>query len=245
MQSKVLLPLYIYPHPGAWDPLYTALSAHPHLHFLIILNPNSGPGTAPWWPNTDYLREIPRLNALPNVTTLGYVRATYCKRAHGDICSDICAYAERGRQDAKLKVEGVFVDETVNLYSKEMKRYLDGIDERVKREDAFGGEGLVIHNPGTAVNKGLAAPGPDVTVVVETSYAHFVSKEYQEWLATSPYGRERAAYMVHSVPEQEVEGLTRALRKKAAYLFVTSAASEFYEKFGDSWDKFVAVMAEP
>ena len=52
------------------------------------------------------------------------------------------------------------------------------------------------------MNKGLAAPGPDVTVVVETSYAHFVSKEYQEWLATSPYGRERAAYMEHSVPEQ-------------------------------------------
>lgn len=120
-----------------------SLSAHPHLDFLIILNPNSGPGTAPWWPNADYQREIPRLNALPNVTTLGYVRATYCQRAHGDICSDICTYAERGRADAGLKVQGVFVDETVNLYSKEMKRYLDGIDQRVKREDAFGGEGLV------------------------------------------------------------------------------------------------------
>lgn len=196
------------------------------------------------------------------MTTLGYVRATYCERAHGDICSDVCTYAERGRADARMKMQGVFVDETVNLYSKEMKRYLDGIDERVKREDAFGTEGLVclflffyvagadggvqvIHNPGTAVNKGLAAPGPDVTVVVETSYAHFASKEYQEWLATSPYGRERAAYMVHSVPEDQVEGLTRALRKKAAYLFVTSATSEFYEKFGDSWEKFVAVMAEP
>lgn len=45
-----------------------------------------------------------------------------------------------------MKMEGVFVDETVNLYSKEMKRYLDGIDERVKREDAFGAEGLVCYS---------------------------------------------------------------------------------------------------
>jgi hypothetical protein len=81
--------------------------------------------------------------------------------------------------------------------------------------------------------------------VVETSYQHFVTKEYQEWLATSPYDRSRAAYMVHSVPEHEVEGLTRALKKRAEYLFVTSATSEFYERFGPSWMKFVQVMAEP
>jgi hypothetical protein len=24
MKSTVLLPLYVYPHPGAWDPLYAA-----------------------------------------------------------------------------------------------------------------------------------------------------------------------------------------------------------------------------
>jgi hypothetical protein len=94
------------------------------------------------------------------------------------------------------------------------------------------------------VNAGLAAPGPDVTVVVETSYEHFVTKEYQDWLATSPYDRSRAAYMVHSVPEHKVEGLTRALRERAEYLFVTSATCEFYEKFGPSWMTFVAAMVE-
>ncbi|USP76102.1 hypothetical protein yc1106_03376 [Curvularia clavata] len=229
-QSKILLPLYIYPHPGAWEPLYTA-----------------GPGTPPWWPNADYVREIARLNALSNVTTLGYVRATYCKRPHGDICEDIKVYAARGREDEKMRVEGVFVDETVNLYDERVKRYLDGVDERVRCElpCTEKGKGMVIHNPGTAVNAGLAKPGPDITVVVETSYQHFVTKDYQEWLATSPYDRSRAAYMVHSVPEHEVEGLTRALKKRAEYLFVTSATTGFYEKFGPSWVRFVQVMAEP
>jgi hypothetical protein len=102
----------------------------------------------------------------------------------------------------------------------------------------------VIHNPGTAVNEGLAKTGPDVTVVVETSYNQFVTKEYKEWLARSPYDRARSAYMVYSIPEGEVETLTRELREQAEYLFVTSAICNFYESFGESWEKFVAVMAD-
>lgn len=91
----------------------------------------------------------------------------------------------------------------------------------------------------------LAAPGPDVTVVVETSYAEFVKKEYQEWLKTSPYGRSRSCYMVHSVPEGLVAGLTRALRERAEYLFVTSETIEFYSKWAVSWELFVAAVAAP
>lgn len=101
----------------------------------------------------------------------------------------------------------------------------------------------VIHNPGTAVNAELASPGPDITVVVETSYEHFVTEDYQEWLATSPYDRPRSCYMVHSVPEEEVESLTAALRERAEYLFVTCANVNFYESFGPSWERFVAVLA--
>jgi hypothetical protein len=100
-----------------------------------------------------------------------------------------------------------------------------------------------IHNPGTAVNKQLASPGPDITVVVETSYDHFNTKEYQEWLATSPYGRSRICYMLHSVPEEKVRDLTTALRDRAEYLFLTSAKANFYESFHDSsWKDFVAAM---
>ena len=70
-----------------------------------------------------------------------------------------------------------------------------------------------------------------------------MSQQYQEWLATSPYGRERSAYMVHSVPEEQVEAFTRALRERAGYLFVTSKTQGFYESFGGSWESFVGVMA--
>lgn len=103
----------------------------------------------------------------------------------------------------------------------------------------------MIHNPGTAVNAQLADPGPDITVVVETSYAHFITEEYQKWLATSPYDRSRSCYMVHSVPDEEVENITTALRERAEYLFVTNAVANYYETFGPCWERFVVAMAKP
>ncbi|RMZ70609.1 cell surface [Pyrenophora seminiperda CCB06] len=244
-RSSILLPLYIYPCPNAWEPLYTAIAKHPHLQFLAIINPNSGPGAAPWWPNEDYIREIARLNALPNVKTLGYICATYCKRSLDAALDDIDIYGERGRKDAHQRVDGVFVDETVNLYSDEAKKWLDAVDRKVAHSLDYVENPITIHNPGTAVHAALGKPGPDITVVVETSFKHFMTKEYQKWLATSPYGRSRTAYMVHSVPEKEMKKLTLSLREKAGYLFVTSASSGFYESFGSSWAAFVDTMAKP
>lgn len=160
MKSKIILPLYIYPHPGAWDPLYAAyvsqihsfthgliggsISAHPDLEFLVIVNPNSGPGAPPWWPNEDYVREIPRLNASRNVTTVGYVRTTYCRRPVEDVVQDIEVYAKRNNVFAGLQVHGIFVDETVNLYSKEAKHYLDRIDHTVKGSAGIHGNRIVL-----------------------------------------------------------------------------------------------------
>lgn len=114
---------------------------NPELQFLIIINPNSGPGDAPWWPNEDYVREIPRLNACPNVVTLGYVRVTYCNRPIEEVFQDIETYAERSENivHSGLELQGIFVDETVNLYSDEAKQYLDRIDEKVKESSGIGG----------------------------------------------------------------------------------------------------------
>jgi hypothetical protein len=111
---------------------------------LIIINPNSGPGAAPWWPNEDYVREIPRLNAYSNVQIVGYVRATYCKRSIDDVCEDVEAYANRSLDGVPgLEVQGIFVDETTNLYSSKVKRYLDEIDGKVKTTEGIGGERIV------------------------------------------------------------------------------------------------------
>ena len=69
---------------------------------------------------------------MPNVTTLGYVRVAYCRRPVQDVLEDIETYGRRAREDDRLRVEGIFVDETVNLYSEEAKKYLDAIDRRAR-----------------------------------------------------------------------------------------------------------------
>jgi Spherulation-specific family 4 len=42
--TQVLLPLYIYPLTGVWDPVYDAIAAYPDLLFRVIVNVDSGPG---------------------------------------------------------------------------------------------------------------------------------------------------------------------------------------------------------
>ncbi|KAF2010103.1 hypothetical protein BU24DRAFT_444743 [Aaosphaeria arxii CBS 175.79] len=244
-KANVLLPLYIYPAPGAWDPLYGALSLHRSVKFTIIVNPSSGPGAPPWWPNPDYVREVPRLNAQPNAETVGYVKIDYCRRPLADVYADIDAYAKWSTDSRYpgLGVKGIFFDETPNRFTPEVAAYLNTITQRAKETAGLAGNRLVIHNPGTAVDATLAQPGPDLTTVVEDSFANYRTDDYQRWLATSPYNRTRSSYMVHSVPKCEVSALTHELRDRAEYLFVTDLTQAFYESFGPSWAEFVAAVA--
>lgn len=66
--------------------------------------------------------------------TIGYVRATYCQRPVEDIFEDIETYAKRSNdaEHGGLGVQGVFLDETTNLYTEETKQYLDAIDQKAK-----------------------------------------------------------------------------------------------------------------
>lgn len=92
------------------------------------------------------------------------------------------------------------------------------------------------------MDRRLAQPGPDITAVAEVGYAQFATEEYQGWLATSPYGREKSCYLIHSAPIEEVERLVGELRGRAAYLFITSVAEGCYQSFGKCWDVFVKAM---
>jgi hypothetical protein len=234
------------------------------LDFIIVLNPNSGPGAPPWWPNADYIREIPKLNAQPNVQTLGYVATTYCKRPISEVVSDIASYANwvADPQLLGLWVNGIFFDETPNVFSEAAQGYLETITSAVKAQSGIMGAKLVspaslystsvvariltvaqvVHNPGSAPDARLAQPGPDVTTVFEQSYANFRTAEHQQWLSTSPYDRERSSYMVHSVPEEDIETFVYELRGRAKHLFVTDLETDYYHSFGKSWNRFVAAL---
>jgi len=116
------------------------------MRFVTIVNPQSGPGYAPWWkPNEDYFREIPKLNKFKNVQTVGYLRADYCNRNVTDLERDITEYAARPSRDKKpeLAMEGIFVDEVVNHYSDRALEYMDRVDGFARNVAGFRGDRIV------------------------------------------------------------------------------------------------------
>ncbi|KUJ13690.1 cell surface spherulin 4-like protein, partial [Mollisia scopiformis] len=239
--STVILPLYIYPLPGAWDRLHTAISSNPTLHFIIILNPHNGPGACPL-PDERYSEEIPKLNARANVTTVGYVRVDYYKRSLSDVFRDVEKYAGWVKREG-LGIGGIFLDETPNLWEVGKGDYLDAVGEYVKSSTGLKGERLVIHNPGTVPDPEFADPGPDITTVVEEGFARYKSTLLQERLTKLlRYDRSSCVYMVHSVPERELESVVHELRHRGKYLFVTTLSSNYYCSFGTSWERFIQAM---
>lgn len=118
------------------------VNAHPTLDFIIIINPNSGPGSAPWWPNEDYVREIPKLNAYPNVKTVGYVAIHYCNRPISEVFAEIETYAgwSGDKRYPGIGVEGIFFDETPNEWSADVDAYLCAITEKARCEDGLLGK---------------------------------------------------------------------------------------------------------
>lgn len=91
------------------------------------------------------MREIPRLNACGNVRTVGYVATTYCKRSIEDVFRDIDRYADwsRDKRFPGLGVNGIFFDETPNLYDEDVKLYLDGVTGKGKSTEGILGDRLV------------------------------------------------------------------------------------------------------
>ncbi|KAL3434400.1 Spherulation-specific family 4 [Aspergillus tetrazonus] len=237
-KSAVVVPLYIYPLSAeSWAPLYAAIETSPTLTFLVIVNPNSGPGL-PEHPSPDasYSQQVPRLNTYRNVLTIGYIRVDYCRKPLQEALAEIARYASWSEQyeTTGLGVRGIFVDETPNHYSREKEEYLRSITSFVKECPGILDEKLIAHNPGTPPDVRLAQPA-EVTFVCEESYARFRSDEVQNWLASHPIDRDRAGYMISGVPVDELPQLVRDLQTRASWLFVTDVKENFYERFGDAW----------
>lgn len=56
--TSILLPLYEWPTDNTtWSPVFEAATAHPHINFKVIVNPNTGPGDTGKIPNI-YIENI-------------------------------------------------------------------------------------------------------------------------------------------------------------------------------------------
>ncbi|KAK3342189.1 cell surface protein [Lasiosphaeria hispida] len=249
------MPLYIYPLTrNTWKPLYDAIAAHPSTEFLVIVNPNSGPGDGPL-PGHDYVREVPRLNAFPNVRTVGYVAIDYCRKPLLETCKEIGVYAGwyRDYRDrvTGLYVEGIYMDETPNHADVTQGEYLARLRQHVKEEaEGLRGERLVIQNPGTPTEYTITSPkllsefgNPDLVCVSEVPYSQFLSDEVQTRLATFPLPYDCNMFQISAIPHHEMAKAAADLCKRGRYVFATDLTHDFYESFGESWMVFVGALA--
>ncbi|KAL4755469.1 hypothetical protein BDW72DRAFT_189224 [Aspergillus terricola var. indicus] len=248
-KAKVFVPLYVYPAPGAWDPLVNVITAHPDVNFTVVVNPGSGPGPNPL-PDRNYTQEIPRLTAHDNVRVLGYVATTYAKRNISSVRNDIETYAAWPTISAnpKLAVRGIFFDETPQQYNASDLAYLEELASVVRTTPGLGPDHFVFHNPGVVPDSRYLSTA-DSTVVFEATYDTFQERDGARLFEAIPdSNRSQLCAVVHSLPDS-VEGsglreFVKQVRRVADEIFVTHLSTNYYASFGDKWDDFVSLMAQ-
>ncbi|PIA89516.1 Spherulin-4 [Cercospora beticola] len=237
LPAKVLLPLYEFPEDSAWDPLYSAIESNSNLDFIVIINPDSGPGGMSTAPGAEFSPGIQKLNNYSNVQTVGYVRTGYGTRPVMEIVQDIETYAQWADVHSSLAMHGIFFDEAAYEYSPENVEHLYIINQFAKNSTGIREPRTVIHNPGILPDARLNTNNTDITVTFEQSLKEFHKMDAS--LQESPFNRTSSAFIVHSAGPADLKQFVPELSYHAGYLFVTSNKKNYYSSFGKNWQKFV------
>ncbi|KAH7068545.1 Spherulation-specific family 4 [Paraphoma chrysanthemicola] len=250
---SILLPLYIYPFLGAWDPLYAAATAHCDVDFTVILNPCSGPCMGSL-PDQVYLDEIPKLRAFPNIRTLGYVATNYAEKAIDDVLAEIDVYAKwpRVTNNTKMRVDGIFLDETPSTYNAEDYAYLETASQAVRNGTTFR-DRFVAHNPGLLPTSILNSHKvyqtsylnlTDLTVVFEETFDKWLDKDTFDSLQAHKIRRSKLAVILHSLPnlsKQVLDFVVEQVEETADWLFLTDVREkdEYYHSFSGVFEGMI------
>ncbi|KAF3089313.1 hypothetical protein TWF706_010433 [Orbilia oligospora] len=178
--TSILIPLYIYPTPNAWDLLYQVITVYPTQPFTIIVNHDSGPGSKRF-PGESYREGITKLKTFKNLRIIGYVHVSYIARKLEDVCQDIDRYVGWDEyKKGKISVDGIFVDEAPEDVGK----------------DAISLSGFTMINPGVIADKRFYEATADAVVSYEDRLAIIVTS------VDSSDARER--YLLRKVVERGI-----------------------------------------
>ncbi|KAF2874707.1 Spherulation-specific family 4 [Massariosphaeria phaeospora] len=251
---SILLPLYVYPHAGAWSPLYSAAKAHPDVDFTVVVNPCSGPCMNGSLPDKVYLDEIPKLKTFENIRTLGYVATHYGAKELNSVLAEIDTYANwpKVTNNTKLRVDGIFFDETPSGYSVVKYDYLKAASQAVRNKTRFR-DHFVVHNPGLVAPALLNSPTvlqnsflnlSDITVVFEETFAKWLDKATFDPLRTHNIRRSKLAVILHSLPNLSktvLDFVVQQVEETADWLFLTDVGvkDEYYHGFSAIFEDVV------
>lgn len=243
--SAVLVPAYVYPLPGAWDPLYMAIESHPDVTFHIIINPNTGPGGA--LPDSSYITALQTLRTFSNVILLGYVHTSWATRNSDLVFADVADYANWATSGYGL--DGIFYDEVAQQMTTSIYTYMANITCYAKETihtSALNSIPMVYFNPG-AIPDVRYYTLADYIAVFEDSFANYLVAA--ETLETSMEGipMARSAFIIHTLSSGWTQAqissfvTTLGITDQIGSIFLTDVAGTAnpYGQFSDDFATFV------
>lgn len=202
--QSVAVPAYFDPPSAGWS----ALEQDDPPARLIVMNPESGPGSAP---RPSYVAAV-RAAQGDGVTVVGYVDTSFAHRPLGVVEAQIDDYF------SWYGVNGIFLDDASTACAQEP--YYAALDRYVK---TMGASETTILNPGTWTSSCYASAA-DILVTFEGSYRQYDRSYYApSWVARYPAGR--FWQIVYGAPT--ITAMRRAValsrERGVGYVFVTSA----------------------
>jgi len=240
--QHIIVPLYIYPVEQAWEPLAAAAKRHANINFLVIINPNNGPGAEPL-PDGSYTASLHHLQRISNIQLLGYVHCTYGRRPLQDVCRDVDRYYSWNTQ--QLRVDGIFVDEVPS--AAETVPYMAHLARHVRsvwtcHSMAVGG--VLVFNPGVVVHADL---------VELADYVVAFEQAHEQWRmlrgghrALHPQVCSKTLAIVHTTSSEEgslEEVLQDAKGAGFAGVYITDQHGGGFTRWPAQWDKFVQLLS--
>lgn len=213
-----LVPSYIYPG-SVWTNFLNTRAVG-----SVIINPNSGPGTAP---DANY-QAVTKAAKAAGIKVLGYVHTSYGQRNATDVLNEIQRFL------TWYNVDGIFLDETASAAS--MIPYYDAIARQIHALPGL----IVVLNCGVHPAEGYMNVG-DVIVTFENTYKNYLNLKYPSWVFK--YAPTRFCHIVHTTSNatsmKEVIRLSQ--QRNAAFVYATDdSGANPYDKVPTFWSSETA-----
>jgi hypothetical protein len=192
-------------------------------------------------PDQVYLDEVPKLRAYPNIRTLGYVATHYADKPIESVLAEIDTYARwpKVTNITKMRVDGIFLDETPSTFDEDDYEYLKKAGQAVKNSTTFK-DRFVAHNPGLISPSILNSKTvlsesylnlTDITVVFEETFDKWLDKDTMAPLQAHKIRRSKLAVILHSLPNLSREVLdfvVEQVEETADWVFLTNSTDDYY-----------------
>ncbi|EON95716.1 putative cell surface spherulin 4-like protein [Phaeoacremonium minimum UCRPA7] len=239
----ILVPLYIYPTPTSWEPLFLAAKSCPDLEFLVVVNPGNGPGPEAM-PDVNYLDALGKLSMIPNAKVIGYVHCSYGKRATTAIEKDILTYQGWKIKDgiSHIRMEGIFFDEVPSstVYVQYMANLSRAVRKALESSDGEAGRNsTVIYNPGVVIDPAFYQTA-DFVVAFENQATQWDSTVVRGAMAALPTTlRAKSVAIAHSSPNlhDALQLAEKVHREGFVGQFITTQPG--YTAWCLKWDAYV------